>query len=854
MQVKYALRTVQFFTILGLVLFAGRISGQEKLMSPSEFLGYTMGEQFTPHYRVVEYVDHLLEAAPFLESIEYGKTAEGRPLQILVVSHQANMDKVDQFQKQHLERISGGNGTESWDDVAVAWMSYNVHGNEAVCTEAAMEVMYLTVLAAQQSENWLKKLFVLIDPCLNPDGHDRYTNWFAQYASSTPNADPVAFEHDEPWPGGRPNHYLFDLNRDWAWQKQRESQMRSEVYHDWMPHVHCDFHEMGYNSPYYFAPAAEPYHEMITDWQRAFQREIGNATAKDFDSRGELYYTRESFDLLYPSYGDTYPMFNGSIGMTYEQGGSGGAGVLVQQDSGDLLSLKQRVKNHVSSSLEAMFTSARLSTNLVDEMAEFFEQNRANPIGQFKAYCVPVNETNAQRVQELVDFLGMHQIQCEQIMRDQRIPKAWEYGTKTTRTLMANVGDLVINAHQTHSGLLQVLFDPDPVLTDSLTYDITTWSTPYAYGLQTFGLKVPVLGNEWTQNETINRIEPAYGWAVDRHGLADSRFAARAMDKGIRIRTNAEPIVYKDLKLNRGSILIIAGDQKEISGSALTEQLEELANACHVRLFPLRAGHSMEGPDMGSDDIWLLQPPRVACLSGESISSTGAGESWWHFEEELGYPISMLNNRISSPTDWTGYDVLILPSGWYRSVDDDWLDELETWIRSGGRAIAISDALNVFVNLEKWGLNRYDDDNQSNEVRKRTNDDRSADRYEPFSSRNQNRAMRTGDGSIYSVELDRSHPIAWGYSEGPYYSLRSSSKRYSAIENGWNVGTYGAQPRAISGFVGHRANRSLEGSLVFGVKPMGQGSITYLADNPLFRGFWENGKLLFDNAVFFNQY
>ena len=419
---------------------------------------------------------------------------------------------------------------------------------------------------------------------------------------------------------------------------------------------------------------------------------------------------------------------------------------------------------------------------------------------------------------------------------------------------MAKTGDLMINARQTHSGILNVLFDPNPVLSDSLTYDITTWSVPYAYGLQTFGLQSPAAGIEWSNEYETTAVKPVYGWAIQRRGLSDTRFVAQAMKAGFRFRTNAEPIGYDDFSLDRGTSLILAADQTEFDPLEMVSQLSQLSEACSVELIPLPSGHPQTGPDMGSDDVWLLEAPRVACLSGESVSSLGAGESWWHFERELGYPISMLNNRNSTPSDWTEYDVVIIPSGWHQSVNSAWLEELQAWVRNGGRAIAISRAVGLFADETGWGLQRYDNDLQSSQVNNRNDEERTSDRYEPFSNRNRNRAKRTGDGSIYAVNLDRSHPMAWGYGDAPYYTLRSSSRRYAALENGWNVGTYGDQPEPISGFVGSRANRDLSGSLVFGAMPMGQGSITYLVDNPLFRGFWENGKLLFDNAVFFNQY
>ncbi len=203
------------------------------------------------------------------------------------------------------------------DPKSIVWLSYNVHGNEAVGTEAAMKTIYTLIT---QKSDWLQNTVVIMDPCINPDGRDRYVNWYNQVKSTPFDNSPIADEHYEDWPSGRYNHYYFDLNRDWAWVTQKETQQRLKEYHQWYPHIHVDFHEQGVDSPYYFAPAVEPLHEVITDFQREFQHTIGKNHSLYFDKEGWSYFTKEVFDLLYPGYGDTYPMFHGAIGMTYEQG------------------------------------------------------------------------------------------------------------------------------------------------------------------------------------------------------------------------------------------------------------------------------------------------------------------------------------------------------------------------------------------------------------------------------------------------------------------------------------------------------------------------------------------------------
>lgn len=294
-----------------------------QIPSPESFLGYKVGTKFTPHYRLLEYYKAVAAASPSTVKLQqYGTTNEGRPLMVAFVSSAQNIANLETIRTKNIERTNGK--AASADNTAIVWLSYNVHGNESSSSEASLLTLHaLADPNNQQTKAWLQNTVVVMDPCLNPDGRDRYVNWYNSVAGKTFNPKPESREHREPWPGGRSNHYNFDLNRDWAWQTQVETQQRVALYNKWLPQIHVDFHEQGYNEPYYFAPAAEPFHEVITPWQREFQGTIGRNHAKYFDEKGWLYFTKERFDLLYPSYGDTYPIYNGSIGMTYEQGGGG---------------------------------------------------------------------------------------------------------------------------------------------------------------------------------------------------------------------------------------------------------------------------------------------------------------------------------------------------------------------------------------------------------------------------------------------------------------------------------------------------------------------------------------------------
>ena len=370
----------------------------QNLKSPSDFLGYDIGTQFSRHSQVVDYFNHVSEEMDKNTLlINYGKTYERRPLFYAVISSEANIAEIENIRLNNLSALDFNDNRIN--DKAIVWLSYSVHGNESSSTEASMQTIY--ELLTKRSD-LLENTVVIIDPCLNPDGRDRYANWYNQTTTIPYNTNKISMEHKEPWPGGRANHYLFDLNRDWAWITQVESQQRLDEYQKWMPHVHVDFHEQGINEPYYFAPAAEPYHEVITKWQRDFQFMIGKNNAKYFDENGWLYFTKEIFDLLYPSYGDTYPTYLGAIGMTYEQAGGGVAGLGILNSEGKNLTLVDRVKHHTVAGISTVEISSANSEKLNTEFVNFFKNKEGN--------TTYIMNGDKDKIDQLSRFLKNHKI------------------------------------------------------------------------------------------------------------------------------------------------------------------------------------------------------------------------------------------------------------------------------------------------------------------------------------------------------------------------------------------------------------------------------------------------------------
>jgi len=817
-------------------------SVQAQLQSPSDFLGYPLGSRHTPHHLVQRYMEYVATVKPkHVQLREYGRTQEDRPLLFLAVSSPQNMSRLEEIRKTNLLLTNGSvllNEHQLKALPTIVWLSYNVHGNEASSTEAAMLTLFELLRDGSDCTPWLTNTIVLIDPCLNPDGRDRYVNWYQSVVGKSANTNPLSREHQEPWPGGRSNHYYFDLNRDWAWLTQLESQQRIKLYRSWMPHVHVDLHEQGFNEPYYFAPAAEPYHEVITPWQRKFQQEIGANHARYFDKNGWLYFTRELFDLLYPSYGDTYPVYNGAIGMTYEQAGIR-AGLGVVNEDGDTLTLYGRLIHHVTTSLSTIEVSAGQQQKLVQEFAAFFKNARELGMGVYKSFVLK-NETQRETyLQKLLALLDEHGIEYR--FGTNTTAKGYNYATAKEENFNITSSDIVINTAQPNAALVQVLFEPRTLLSDSATYDITAWSFPYAYGLQAYASKEKIAqGEVWKPTAVVNR-PTTYGYALRWDSPTAASFAARLLQAGVKLRYAEDSFTANGKKFNPGTILILK-TSNERWGDAFFDKISTWANEQAINIIPLSSGFVQQGADFGSEKVHPLHAPRVALFSGEGTHSLNVGEVWHFFEKQLDYPITLLNLNSFSANDLVGFDVLVLAEGRYRFLESrESFEEIQKWIQGGGRLIVIGQSTTQLAKLD-LGL----------VLRKEENSTEKSSSPALFKNRNRDQISTTTTGSIWRISLDASHPLAFGY-PGFYYSLKTDDIVFEPLKEGkgWNVGQT-LQEGPLAGFVGSRLKPTLNKGLILGQLPVGQGNISFFADNILFRNYWENGKLLFCNALFFN--
>ena len=796
----------------------------QDLKSPTEFLGYELGTQFTRHHRVVDYYQYLAEKAPDRVQLqEYGMTNERRPLLLAFVSSAENMANLEEIRSQHLRNTIENSGSSK----AIVWLSYNVHGNESVSTEASMKTIYELLTSKR---DYLEKAVLIMDPCINPDGRDRYVNWYNQYKNTPYNVDPNSLEHHEGWWSGRSNHYMFDLNRDWAWLTQLESRNRIKVYNKWLPHVHVDFHEQGVDNPYYFAPAAEPYHEVITPFQRSFQKTIGKNHAKYFDAKGWFYFTKEIFDLLYPSYGDTYPTYNGSIGMTYEQGGSGRAGLGIITGIGDTLTLSDRIAHHHTTGLSTVEVAVKNAKKLNDEFRKFYSNKKF----KYKSYVLNGNPNNIEALTQLLD---QHEVAYQR-----GIPgtiKGLRYATGQSGSLKSTENSLVVSTNQTKGTLVKVLFEPNAKLSDSVTYDITAWSLPYAYGLDAVASPNLVEGAPYTKQEKSTSIlaPNTYAFVAEWNSFKDARFVADLIQHKIKVRNTHKPFTLDGRSYNRGSLIITKGDNK--NHTSFTNTLQKVADKHGISLTATSTGFVDSGKDFGSRYVKMIPDQRIALLSGEPTSTLRFGEIWHFFEQQLGYPITVIGADYLHKIDLSLYDALILPSGnnYKQFLDKHKLGQLKEWVSSGGKLIAMGNAIKSLSGKDGFG------------IRPKKMDADSTKNVQIFDETQREQIKKAITGAIFKAKVDNTHPLAYGY-PNTYFSLKLGSDAYEYLEKGSVTYLEKGNNKPMAGFAGSEAQKKIAETLIFGVENHGTGHVVYMVDNPLFRGFWENGKLLFANALF----
>jgi len=819
--------------LLAILPFCGM--SQSALQSPSSFLGYAIGTKFTRHHQIVAYFNAVAQANPaMVKLINYGKTNEGRDLLVAAIGLPENIAQLEKIRKHNNGLVDGS--IEDLNQPGIVWLNYNVHGNEPASSEASMLTLFALVDPTNsKTKEWLKNTIVMIDPCINPDGRDRYVNWYNNAVGVNNNVDPFAREHMEPWPAGRTNHYNFDLNRDWAWQTQIESRQRVALFQQWYPQVVVDFHEQSYNQPYFFTPTSEPIHDVITSFQKEFQVKIGKNNAKYFDQNHWLFFTKERFDMLYPSYGDSYPMYNGAIGMTFEQGGiSAGLGVIDNQL--DTVTLVARATHHFTTGLSTIEISSQNRESLLSAFKKYYDNSRTGNISSYKTFVMTAPNANA--LEALAGLLQKNNIQYGVLAAGAGF-KGFDYYTKKESDFVNEGYTLAVNAAQAHGVLARVLLEPITQVNDSNTYDITTWSLPYAYGVHGYASKEKLAITAGFTAPKVDIAASEYGYVIPYNSFKSSKALAHLLQKNIKVRYAEKAFVVNGKKMEAGTLIVL----KTSNQDNWARDTKLVCDQLQLDAMPVISGWVESGADFGSPyDKIINHAPKVGLFTGENVSALAAGEVWSYFDQELNYPITQLNYSFISRMDINKYDVIIAPEGAYKDLNSKPIAEkLQAFVRKGGVLIAFETAAQQLAGNVDWGF-------KMKEIVK--NEKADINKTSKYGDKVVDALESSIPGAIYKVYLDATYPIGFG-TNGIFFDLKQDMVSFEPNNDAWNVGVI-KKDSYMNGFAGIKAKAALQEGVVIGVKEIGTGKLVYMADDPIFRNFWENGKLVLANAIFFN--
>ncbi len=820
----------------------------QTIKSPGEFLGYEPGTQFTFHYKAIEYFKYIADNSPLARYHEYGTTNEGRPLAVCFVSSEENLANLEEYRKNNLIKTGLLKGNFTGKQIPFIWLAYNVHGNEAVGMEAAMKTLYTLVSGSYPNvAEYLKGCIIVIDPCQNPDGHELYTGRYRSSMSLNANPDKNSWEHNQGWPGARSNHYMFDLNRDWTWQTQVETQQRLILYNSYMPQVHADFHEMSPESTFFFAPAADPWSVVITPWQHEFHRLMGNGNAALFNEKFRLYFTKENFDLFYPSYGDTWPLFNGAMGFTYEQAGGGGSGLAYKLESGDTLTLKDRIEGHFTASMATIKVSYENREKLISEFNKYFEESAKSPLFQYKSVIIK-GSNEKSNIKSLLQLFDFNQIKYSYAGNVGKKYKGFDYTSKKDGEVTIEKGDILISAYQPQSHFVQALFEPITKASDSLSYDLTAWALPYVYNLKAYALadKVTADTSKVEITKIVNEVigTKPYAYVANFTGFDELKLMASLYNKNIKLRYSLKPFVLNGTAFSRGSIIVTRGDNKHLE-TDFDKDVTAAANDSQVKLVSTSTGMVDSGKDFGSENAPLMKKKSVAMLCGEGTSAGAVGEIWYFFEKELKYPISLVNISNSDKIDLKDYEVLILTSGRYSKLKDTIID----FARRGGRVIAMENAISVFAGEKTTSLAKAVEtrtaEQKLTEKKIKSDDTTLLKKFEYDNEKRYTLSERSA-GGIYKVKLDDTHPYTFGM--GKEWFIMKRSAGYPFLTTGSNIG-YILEKEPVAGFAGFKYKDKIKNTLVIGTEKIGSGEVVYITDDPYFRAFWKSGRVLLGNTV-----
>ncbi len=791
---------------------------------PRSVLGWEVGQWHVRHDQLVAYHRALAAASDRVQIETIGYSHEQRPLTLMTVTHPDNFARLDELLTAHREGRR--------DAPLVLWFGYSVHGNEPSGANAGLIfAYYLAALRDGALEDALRNTVILIEPAINPDGLSRFAQWANMHKStSAPVADRANREHQEVWPGGRFNHYWFDLNRDWLLLTHPESRARIKHYQKWRPHVLTDFHEMGSDATYFFQPGVPERTNPLTPQRNTeLTAKLATYHAKAFDAQGELYYSEEQFDDFYYGKGSTYPDVQGTIGILFEQASS--RGHLMSTVNGEL-SFPQTIANQVTASLSTLEGSLASADELTAYQRQFYA-DAAGEAGRDRTRAYVFGDSaDPVRSRQLASIISQHGIDVY------AVAQTVESGGSTFSPGSA----WVVPTGQRQYRLIKAMFETRTEFADNTFYDVSAWTMPLAFNLPFATLRSDrgVIGTAFAETAApaVEPPSPSYAWALRWSDYDAPKALAALLADGIRVKVATKPFSARTSdgieSFARGTVLVAPGINRE-------KDLAAAVRRSGGRFVEITSGLTPRGIDLGSPSQSTLEPVRPLIVVGPGVSPLEVGEVWHLLDTRVSQTLTMVDKHRLPQIALDDYTHLLLVHGNYSDLDDRWLDQLRGWVRVGGIVIATKGGA-AWVTDQLLGKN--DDDDQAPGVEPERRD--YADFADDF-------AKTVIGGAIVQGDLDITHPLGYGYTRRQLPLLHNGSTFFATSENPYETVLQYADEPLLAGFIGEERQLQMGGSAAVLADRVGRGAVVRFSFNPNFRGVWYGTNKLYLNALYFSQ-
>ena len=793
--------------------------------TPKEVIGHEVGEWHVTHDKLVQYMYALADASNRITIEDRGKTFEGRPILLLTITSEDNHNNINQIIANHKKITEYNEYISIEDQPIVVYQGFSIHGNEASGSNASLLLAYY--LAASDSDfvhELLKNSVILLDPSMNPDGLQRFAYWANINKNINLTSDPNDREYNEVWPGGRTNHYWFDLNRDWLPVQLPESQARIKSFNKWIPNILTDHHEMGTNATFFFQPGIPSRtHPLTPGLNQKLTKEIAKFHVESLDKIGSLYYSEESFDDFYYGKGSTFPDINGSIGILFEQASSRGH---VQDSDNGLLRFPFTIKNQLTTGLSTLKAANNLRLEILDYQKSFYKE-AARESSKFKNEAIIFgNSKDRHRTKKLAEILERHEIEIYELDSDVK------HKNKTYRKGYA----YVVPKNQKKYRLINAMFETRTEFLDSLFYDVSSWTLPLAFNLDydlNFNGNYSKKVNQLKFNKNISIEKSNYAYLMEWHEYLSPNALNELLDNEVIVKVATKKFKLEGKEYDYGTILIPVQNNNHID---LNELLNDISSNCNIEINPVKTGYA-EGPDLGSNNFRRLHKKNVAMLVGDGITAYDAGEIWHLLDTRFELSLTKLDIRNFNKIDLSKYTTLIVPNS---SISNKLVtDKISEWVKSGGNLIAYKNSINW---LKKTKLIEVKELKKDITAKNISFEERSA-----FFG-----AQRIG-GAIFNTKIDRSHPINFGQTNTTMPIFRNSTIFIEKDKESYNNPILYTNKPLLSGYISEENIDLLKLTSPLKINKIGKGKVIYLTDNTNFRAFWYGTNKILMNAIFFGN-